>query len=412
MSASFQPPTAARLTSAGRGAIATIRICGIPSNSNLIPSEAIHTASDAPEHALHNLNSLFQAANGISLSEQTVRKIAFGQWGWSNHEELVVCRTAPDSLEIYCHGGDAAVQRILSDLSQVGCRIVDWFEQISATTDFLEAECHEVLSRTSTWRTTKIVLEQTTGRLRTSFLKLVNPSSSSNNSICDAIDEWLEWSEFGIHLSTPWNVVLTGRPNVGKSSLINALLGYQRAIVFDQPGTTRDVVTGETAFEGWPVVLADTAGIRKTSADLESAGIALAQQRLKAADLRVILLDVSQSPTADDDLILTNWPDAIIVAHKADLPSQWGSRLPKNAIHVSSVSGMGLLDLRQVLVNRLIPRVPEPGTPIPLTARQIETLQEAKAASTNEERRLILQKLFFGNDRSGSIRNSTCETKI
>lgn len=405
MSTSFQPPTAARLTPAGRGAIATIRICGIPSTSNLIPS-------DAPEPALHNLNSLFQAANGRSLSEQTVGKIAFGQWGWSDHEELVVCRTASDSIEIYCHGGDAAVQRILSDLSQVGCRIVDWFEQISAMTDFFESECHEVLSRTSTWRTTKIVLQQTTGLLRTSILKSLNSNSHSNKSICDGIDELLEWSEFAIHLSTPWNVVLTGRPNVGKSSLINALLGYQRAIVFDQPGTTRDVVTGETAFDGWPVVLADTAGIRSTSADLESAGIALAQQRLKAADLRVILLDISQSPTADDDLILTNWPNAIIVAHKADLPSQWGNRLPKNAIHVSSVSGMGLLELRHELVNRLIPRVPEPGTAIPLTARQIETLQEANAASTNEERRLILQKLFFGNHRSGSNFISISQTRI
>ena len=78
------------------------------------------------------------------------------------------------------------------------------------------------------------------------------------------IREWLAWEDFGLHLTRPWNVVLAGRPNVGKSSLINALLGYTRSIVFDQPGTTRDVVTAATAIDGWPIELSDTAGLRES----------------------------------------------------------------------------------------------------------------------------------------------------
>src|SRR4029453_3197945 len=72
----------------------------------------------------------------------------------------------------------------------------------------------------------------------------------------------LEFAELGQHLTAPWRVVLAGPPNVGKSSLINALAGYQRTIVSHVPGTTRDVVTTTTAIDGWPVELADTAGLR------------------------------------------------------------------------------------------------------------------------------------------------------
>ena len=67
--------------------------------------------------------------------------------------------------------------------------------------------------------------------------------------------------------------MLAGRPNVGKSSLTNALLGYTRSIVFDQPGTTRDVVTATTAIDGWPIEFSDTAGLREGSEPLEAAGI-------------------------------------------------------------------------------------------------------------------------------------------
>jgi tRNA modification GTPase len=207
------------------------------------------------------------------------------------------------------------------------------------------------------------------------------------------LDRLLHWSDFGLHLSKPWSIVLTGRPNVGKSSLINGLLGYQRAIVFDQPGTTRDIVTGETAFEGWPVVLADTAGLRSHAPELEAAGIALARERLRVADLKLVLLDLSQSPTAEDFELLSEYPEGLVVAHKCDLADRWGDQLPHGVFRVSSVTGEGMAALQQQLVSRLVPKIPPKETPIPLTQPQVEMLDEIRRASTITARDQGIQRV-------------------
>ena len=386
-------PRAARLTPAGRGAVATIAVQGIFPSSD---------QSEDGERAHPNLDALFRAANGRALTQQPLGRIAFGEWGITNPEELVVSRVAPNQLEIHCHGGDAAVQRVLSDLSRAGCEIVDWRELWDDENDYLEVECQRILCQTTTWRTSKFVLNQANGVLRRAFQKLEVMAKTDDGAFEGEVDRLLSWSDFGRHLSEPWSIVLTGRPNVGKSSLINALLGYERAIVFDEPGTTRDVVTGETAFDGWPVVLADTAGIRQTSVELESAGIALAQERLRIADLRLILLDVSQPPTADDTQILTEWPDALVVAHKVDLPGTWGDRLPASAIRVSSTTGEGVEALQKEIVQRLVPDVPNWETAIPLTQRQVEILRQARGTHSVEERRVLIQRLFRPDDLTGS----------
>ena len=372
--------TAAVLTPFGRGAVATIRVAGDLSS----PAESDSTPA---------IGSLFRAANRLPVHQQPLNKIAFGQWGMVDPEELVICRIANDMLEIHCHGGDAAVRRILSDLSAADCEIIDWRQQVALTTEILDLECLEVLSRTTTSKTTEIALEQSNGLLKDAIAKLKGLDGDSILSMHRQLDDLLPWANFGLHLSTPWSVTLTGRPNVGKSSLINSLLGYQRSIVFDEPGTTRDVVTGETALEGWPIILADTAGIRRGAGELESAGIALARERLHAADLRLVLIDLSQSPTSDDDELLSQWPDALVVAHKCDLPDQWNDRLPSHAIKVSSLSGEGVVELQGAIVNRLIPVVPLPGTPIPITARQVDLLRAARKSSTSMEIREAIHLL-------------------
>ena len=384
---------AARLTPAGRGAVATIAVQGI------------FSVSDHPEVGQQphpKLDALFRAANGRLLTQQPLGRIAFGEWGITNPEELVVSRVAPNQLEIHCHGGDAAVQRVLSDLSRAGCEIVDWPELWDDENDYLDVECQRVLCQTTTWRTSKFVLNQANGVLRRAFQRLEVMARTDDGSFEADIDSFLRWSDFGRHLSEPWSIVLTGRPNVGKSSLINALLGYERAIVFDEPGTTRDVVTGETAFDGWPVILADTAGIRQTSVELESAGIALAQDRLRIADLRLILLDVSQPLTADDAQILAEWPDALVVAHKIDLPNTWSDELPESAISVSSTTGEGVETLQREIVKRLVPVVPNWETSIPITQRQVEILRQARGSRGVEERQALIQCLYRPDQHGGS----------
>jgi len=209
----------------------------------------------------------------------------------------------------------------------------------------------------------------------------------------------LEWSDFGVHLSRPWSVVLTGRPNVGKSSLINALLGYRRAIVADQPGTTRDVVAGVTAFDGWPIELADTAGLRAAQESLEAGGIELARSKLATADLRVLLIDVGEPPQRDDETLLASWPDALVVAHKADLPDRWEGRLPGGAIRVSSRTGAGLAELMAAIIRRIVPREPPPGTPLPVSLRQVSCLRELQSgleANDEDQYRVAARTLIQG----------------
>ena len=118
------------------------------------------------------------------------------------------------------------------------------------------------------------------------------------------IERLLERERIGSRLISGWKVALAGRPNVGKSRLLNALAGYTRAIVDPMPGTTRDLVTVRTSMDGWPVELADTAGLRASADTIEAEGIRRARAYQAEADLRVLVLDRSEPLTKEDrDLI-------------------------------------------------------------------------------------------------------------
>jgi tRNA modification GTPase len=331
----------------------------------------------------HGEPALFRAANQRSLVEQPAGRIVFGRWGNAPGEEVVLCRRGAASVEIHCHGGDAAIQRILMDLARAGCQIVTWQELVTAEAGLFAAECEEALASAPTLRTANMLLEQSSGTLRRAIEEL-NEGLASERSPARAalsrIDALLAWAEFGRHLTVPWKVVILGRPNAGKSSLLNALAGYARAIVFDEPGTTRDLVTAETAFQGWPVRLVDTAGFREAECALESAGIALARAEAAAADCRLVVLDTGQPPQPEDSELLAAWPGALFVAHKADLPDAWHDRIPRGAVRVSSLTRAGIDALIDRIATALVPRVPAPGTAIPVTARQVELLIRARQA--------------------------------
>jgi tRNA modification GTPase len=334
------------LTPAGRGAVASLLLEGL-------------TVLDEPE-------PLFLAANGRSLSVQPVNRICFGRWGHDAPEDVVLCRVAGDAAEIHCHGGDAAVARIIADLRTRGV------EESGASAppshlESVEAGCRAALSRASTMRTADILWQQCEGRLAGAIAEL---ESLPAEVAARRAAELLRWADFGLHLTRPWQVVLFGRPNAGKSSLSNRLVGFGRSLVFDQPGTTRDVVTAETALEGWPVEFSDTAGLRADADDLETEGIVRARQRLESADLRVLLLDVGEPPAAEDYQLLRDWPEALVVAHKCDLPSVWNS-MPQSAMPVSSVSGAGIDELAKAIIDRLVPETPGPLTKLPVDAQQV-----------------------------------------
>ncbi len=362
--------TAAVLTPSGRGAVATVRVVGPPD------------ILDAPP-------PLFVAANGRPVGEQPLNRLCYGRWGRQEfQEEVVVCRTTENETEIHCHGGIGAVRRVLNDLQSRRVRVCSWQEQLAERLEPLSVECYEALTKASTERTALILLEQTRrlpeavaelNELAQTLLKEPTTADEIRAKIQERLTSLLRWADFGLHLTEPWTVVVVGRPNVGKSSLINRLLGYDRSIVWERPGTTRDAVWAETAFDGWPVRLCDTAGVRETTEELERSGIQLVEQLSAQADCRLLVLDTSEPPTTEDLQLLKRWPDALIVAHKSDKPCRWDT-LPTPAVAVSSLTGEGLQELAQRIVKHLVPETPPADTPLPLTPRQRLLLEQALQA--------------------------------
>lgn len=381
---SESPLTAALITAPGRGAVATIRVKG------------------SPEPLARVIDRYFAAANQRSFREQRAGRVCFGQWhsgAWNepgrmagqpgsardDDEDIVLSRVDETSVEINCHGGAAAVNRILAALSQAGVQTVSWERQKASRAPLFDVECSAALARTTTATTAQILLRQASGLLKEHLEQLLQlaetpESVDSRERLTAGLSRLSRFAAFGRHLTEPWRVVIAGRPNAGKSTLLNALLGFTRAIVFDQPGTTRDVVTGETAFEGWPVILADTAGLRETDDRLEREGIARTRQAVQDADLILLLLDVSRPVDVDEQHLLDEFaesPHCLIVAGKCDLPCAWSRPLPEDCLRLSAVTALGLRELMGAIVRRLVPEVPANDWPVPVTARQGRCLHEA-----------------------------------
>jgi tRNA modification GTPase len=220
---------------------------------------------------------------------------------------------------------------------------------------------------------------------------------------CEAAQQRLKvllaTAELGLHLTRPWQVVIAGRPNVGKSSLINALMGYQRAIVFDQPGTTRDVVTASTVIDGWPISLSDTAGLHDSNDELEAAGIGLAKERLARADLVVWVLDATEvvgnlfavMSEQIEELGLALPAKRLVVLNKVDRAT--GTVVPQGAIATSATAGLGIEALLAAISATLMPSVPNAGAAVVFTEQQRESLQAALAACASQDRSAAVERL-------------------
>ncbi len=182
------------------------------------------------------------------------------------------------------------------------------------------------------------------------------------------------YAELGQRLTRPWRVTVAGAPNVGKSSLVNALAGYQRSIVAATPGTTRDVVTTRIALDGWLIELADTAGLRSKAEALEEQGIRRAKAAAVSADLLLWVLDGSAPAVWPDEEIGT----VLYVRNKTDLPSAWDGEHNDKLVRVSAHTGVGLAELCASLVAWLVPDPPPPGAAVPFTPRLCEGIAEAQ----------------------------------
>jgi tRNA modification GTPase len=345
-----------RLTPPGRGAVATLRVTG--------------------ERAVACVEAVFSSASGKSLECVQVGRILFGRIGQGNGEELVVCKLAPECVEIHCHGGVAAVQRIEVVLRDVGVQLDNASWKQSPSDRRLETAAWEMLAQASTERTAAILLDQAQGALRNELSLILNELRSSPTHAAKRLQTLLARASLGTRLAGHFEVVFAGPPNVGKSSLLNALLGFKRAIVHDQPGTTRDIVRSTTAIEGWPVQFSDTAGIRVTSDPLEVAGRELAKQSASRADLVVEVLDTVRAFENAEKL---DWqfPAALRVVNKADLLAVPPPSLSQEVLLVSARTGQGLDVLQRAIAERLVGQPPEPGAAAPFHPEAVNSLNQA-----------------------------------
>jgi len=346
------------LTPPGRGAVAVITCMG--------DAAVLDGADGSPP--------LCTARDGRPFRDRPLNRITFARWGAQHPEDVVVCRTSEQAFEIHCHGGHAAVDRIrreLADARGAGSTQLDRPDPPEEDKrQQLLAAAWDAVSRATTLRTADLLLHQA-AKAWPAFLEAqrregeapAEPQSGNDMPQQHALhrpstlSEQRRWTRFGLHLTEPWLVALVGKPNAGKSSLMNALAGFQRSIVNPTPGTTRDAVTLDVAFDGWPVRLVDTAGLRDSTDELEAAGIERARGVIAAADLVLHVFDATEP---QPELI----EHAIPVANKIDLlpASIWA----EGTRPVSALTGTGVEQLIATIVPALIPELPPPELAIPV----------------------------------------------
>lgn len=180
-------------------------------------------------------------------------------------------------------------------------------------------------------------------------------------------------------------VAVVGRPNVGKSSLLNALLGMERAIVTEIPGTTRDTIEEMVSIEGFPVVLTDTAGIRETKDKVEQLGVERSKQAIRNADFVMFVYEAHIGWTQEDEELYRelDCKPSLFVANKMDLGA--AKDIPKEHLLASALSGEGLDKLGKQLIREF-----ETSPEIPLVnERHVEDLQEAKKSLIHAAETLV-----------------------
>lgn len=347
----------AQLTPPGKAAVAVVGIAG--------------------PHAWEMVRSQFRRPDDRELPEVAEAGATFfgrfgGGAGASDEVILFVRSTAPEPvLEISCHGGSEVLRFLVARLEAGGAVAADAEEWQRRHLDRDQAEAQAILSRCTTLRCAAIALDYLQGSFRRSLAELERETTTCDKGAAQRrLARLRELMPVGEHLDRPWRVVLAGAPNVGKSSLANAIAGYQRSLVAPTPGTTRDVVTSSTALDGWPVELADTAGVRFTSEAIEAEGVDRARAAAAAADLVVWIVDGSVAPTWRSDALTAS----LTVINKVDLPPAWDWSTT-GARRVSARAGDGVPELCQAIADSLVPAPPAPGEAVPVTASSRETVR-------------------------------------
>ena len=302
-------------------------------------------------------------------------------------ESVVVCRTAENRIELHCHGGQLAAETIVRLLVSLGAVKRTSFQHESCMgEDPSISEAREDLTLAATQRTTAILLDQYRGALKSEFEAIQSMLNEGNLSGAkERLRQLSDRTQLGSHLIEPWRVVLAGPPNVGKSSLLNLLLGYTRAIVHEQAGTTRDLLSERSSFDGWPIELIDSAGIRSATGDaIEATGIQQSLERVATADCTLLLVDRLSGWTDTHNEILARCSDrVIVVVTKSDLVDKRETqdhlsvpfhRRLTHQVDTSSLTGQGFKELMQSVIASLVPIAPNAGDAVPFRKRHREKI--------------------------------------
>ncbi len=347
-----------RMTAEGPGAIGVLRIWG---------PKAVEVADRA-----------FRPRSG----RKPLRDSASGELrlGWFGGDEVVALLMDDEStgnveVEIQGHGSELLIDSLI--------RLLATLEIAHATRDAylaahgirkLERLALEKLGHAGTARAAAVLYRQSRGALRAD-LEIIASAIDQRDiaAATGALDELLRTTDFGTRLAGGFRVALAGLPNVGKSTLINALAGYERSVVSPTPGTTRDAVDVAVVLDGWPIVLTDTAGLRDATADpLEAEGIRIAREEHRRADVVLKMSECGQEPAPEE-----TGSRVIEVRTKADLATaeiiELATRSASGVSVVSALTGEGL----EGLIERIVRAV----APAELAEREAVVFDESLATS-------------------------------
>jgi len=397
---------AAISTPPGEGAIALVRISG--GNAIQIADKIFRGKEQPSEFTSHvqHFGEIFSAEN--QLIDQVVLSV----------HRAPASYTGEDLVEISCHGGTLVSAKVLEACLRAGAtaaRPGEFTERafLNGKMDLTQAEAVIDLIRARTDLALRSATEQLEGKLGDQIRKMrdeliallahINASidfpeegiepdkdealSARLDSVRNEIAVMLATADQGRMLREGVRVVIYGATNAGKSSLLNRLLGYDRVIVSDTHGTTRDTIEETVNLEGLPIRLLDTAGLRASENELERAGIERTQKSLQLSDLRLHIADRnSPKPAHFNSRKLsefngaTNDPNEIVVLNKSDLPEDkdWKD-FP--ALRISCITENGLSQLKEEILARIRHQNLRPESAVAINTRHHDCLRRALESS-------------------------------
>jgi tRNA modification GTPase len=434
---------AAISTPLGEGGIGIVRLSG--KNSIEI---AENIFSSPKKRTLHNMKS-YSVIYGHIHNPSTGEKI---------DEVLVTVMKSPhsytkeDVVEINCHGGMITLRKTLELVLRQGARLADPGEFtrrafINGRIDLSQAEATLDLIRSKTDESRRIAIEQLHGGLSEKITALrdrlmaicVNVEAyidfpedeietasrqdlfSSMKDISRDIEALLKTYDEAKFFREGLSTAIVGRPNVGKSSLLNALLQKDRAIVTDIPGTTRDVIEEYLNIKGLPLRIMDTAGIREGKDLAEKEGVRRSLRSIENADLVIAIFDQSE-PLRDEDFEVMERiknKTAIAVLNKSDLPAAFSQESfsslilnPSSPLYISATSSDGLEELKESIFNSCLKDWKEEREGVVVTnlrhktsiENALESLHRAsQALAENQPVEIIAIELRQSLDKLGEI---------